>query len=85
MTRKKHSAVMQSAGEMINVKEVYRNEWKYLLSNQNLSMLKSRLQEVMELDEHTPKEGKYLIHSLYFDDYQNGWIVGFCFLCTSRM
>ena len=26
---------------------------------------------MMELDEHTPKEGKYLIHSLYFDDYKD--------------
>ena len=25
----------------------------------------------MELDPHTPKEGRYLIHSLYFDDYKD--------------
>ena len=25
----------------------------------------------MELDSHTPKEGRYLIHSLYFDDYKD--------------
>lgn len=32
-------------------------------------MLKSRLSKVMELDAHTPPGGRYLIHSLYFDDY----------------
>jgi len=25
----------------------------------------------MELDPHTPKDGRYLIHSLYFDDYKD--------------
>ncbi len=25
----------------------------------------------MQLDMHTPKEGRYIIHSLYFDDYKN--------------
>ena len=34
-------------------------------------MLQSRLSQVMELDPHTPKDGKYLIHSLYFDDYKD--------------
>ena len=55
---------------MINIK-VYRNEWKYLLSNQQLSMLKSRISQVMELDSHTSENGRYIIHSLYFDDYKN--------------
>ena len=36
----------------------YRSEWKYLLTNQELSLLKSRLSEVMELDPHTPKSRK---------------------------
>lgn len=49
----------------------YRNEWKYILNNQDLSLLKSRIDEVMELDPHTPKKGRYLIHSLYFDDYKD--------------
>jgi hypothetical protein len=49
----------------------YRNEWKYILSNQDLSLLKSRLEQVMELDPHTPPNGRYLIHSLYFDDYKD--------------
>ena len=32
----------------------YRSEWKYILTNQELSLLKSRLSEVMEIDSHTP-------------------------------
>lgn len=36
-----------------NIK-VYRSEWKYTLTNQELSLLKSRLSEVMEIDPHTP-------------------------------
>ncbi len=49
----------------------YRNEWKYSLSNVELSLLKTRLSEVMELDSHTPPKGRYVIHSLYFDDYKD--------------
>lgn len=41
------------------------------MSNQSLSLLKSRISEVMELDPHTPKKGTYLIHSLYYDDYKD--------------
>ena len=55
---------------MIIIK-VYRSEWKYTLTNQELSLLKSRLSEVMEIDSHTPPRGRYLIHSLYFDDYKD--------------
>ena len=51
--------------------KVYRSEWKYTLTNQELSLLKSRLSEVMEIDSHTPPGGRYLIHSLYFDDYKD--------------
>lgn len=36
-----------------------------------MSLLKSRLSKVLELDAHTPKGGRYLIHSLYFDDYKD--------------
>ncbi len=34
-------------------------------------MLKSRISQVLELDPHTPSNGRYLIHSLYFDDYKD--------------
>ena len=55
---------------MIDIK-VYRNEWKYLLSNQELSLLNSRISKILEIDPHTPSNGRYLIHSLYFDDHDN--------------
>ena len=41
------------------------------MSNQELSLLKNRLSAVMELDSHTPSRGRYVIHSLYFDDYKD--------------
>lgn len=41
----------------MNIKK-YRSEWKYTLTNQQLSLLKSRLSEIMELDPHTPPERK---------------------------
>ena len=50
---------------------IYRNEWKYQLNNQNLVLLKSRLEKVLSLDPHTPANGRYLTHSLYFDDYKD--------------
>ena len=53
-----------------NIKK-YRNEWKYSLTNQELSLLKSRISEVLQLDPHTPEKGRYIIHSLYFDDYKD--------------
>lgn len=49
----------------------YRSEWKYLLNNHDLSLLKERISKVLELDSHTPVTGRYLIHSLYFDNYRN--------------
>ncbi len=41
------------------------------MTNQELSLLKSRVSQVLELDPHTHSNGRYLIHSLYFDDYKN--------------
>jgi len=55
----------------VKIIKKYRNEWKYSLNNQELSLLKSRLSSVMDLDSHTPEKGRYVIHSLYFDDYKD--------------
>ena len=55
----------------VNVIKKYRNEWKYILTNQEFSLLNSRLSQVLELDSHTSKDGRYIIHSLYFDDYKD--------------
>ena len=42
----------------------YRSEWKYILTNQELSLLKSRLSEIMEIDSHTPPGRK--VHNTFF-------------------
>ena len=47
---------------MRNIK-VYRSEWKYTLTNQELSLLKSRLSKVMEIDSHTPP-GRKIFNTL---------------------
>lgn len=52
----------------------YRNELKYLISEQQIAMLSCRLDGVLAADVHAGKGGgrkQYLIRSLYFDDYQN--------------
>ena len=54
----------------------YRSEWKYLLNNQDLSLLKNKISKVLEIDPHTPDNGRYLIHSLYFDNYRNDSLYG---------
>ncbi len=54
----------------------YRSEWKYLLRNQELSSMKERVSKILELDPHTPSCGRYLIHSLYFDNYRNDSLYG---------
>ena len=49
----------------------YRHELKYLVSQAQIPLLKSRIQGFMELDPHVKEKGFYNIRSLYFDDYQN--------------
>lgn len=48
----------------------YRNEWKYIVSNNDLTLIENKLSLVLKKDEHL-KNGKYIIHSLYFDDLYN--------------
>lgn len=51
-------------------KEIYRNEWKYLISTSEKELLKLRLKPFLVADPHA-QDGGYLIRSLYFDDYWN--------------
>lgn len=44
----------------------YRSEWKYTLTNQELSLLKSRLSEILEIDPHTPPGRKILNSFIIF-------------------
>ncbi len=49
-------------------REFYRNEWKYLISKWEAELLKQRLSPFLGRDAHAVN-GKYMIRSLYFDDY----------------
>ncbi|WP_373218657.1 polyphosphate polymerase domain-containing protein [Ruminococcus sp. 5_1_39BFAA] len=48
----------------------YRNEWKYFISLWEARLLRERLLPFMETDPYAV-DGKYMIRSLYFDDYWN--------------
>ena len=48
----------------------YRNEWKYQCQDAVLLGVMERLQAVLAPDSNAPG-GKYIIHSLYFDDIYN--------------
>ena len=49
----------------------YRSEWKYSISISHASKIRERLEAVLERDVHAKENGKYEIHSMYFDDFQN--------------
>lgn len=49
----------------------YRHELKYVVSAQQIAVLRSRIRYLMDLDVHAGEDGKYTIRSTYFDDYQN--------------
>jgi len=46
----------------------YRNEWKYACTEKELSKIENRVRDVLSLDSHAGSDGKYTVHSLYFDD-----------------
>ena len=50
--------------------EKYRHEYKYIISDKQMEILKSRVSGIMPKDAHT-ENGQYNIRSLYFDDYYN--------------
>lgn len=50
--------------------EKYRNELKYLISEKEMILIRNRLQNIMKIDSHV-KGDRYLIRSLYFDDYRD--------------
>lgn len=49
----------------------FRNEWKYLCDNNDLIQIENKLDKVLQLDDHIKNNNKYIIHSLYFDDFSN--------------
>ena len=50
--------------------EKYRNELKYLISEKEMILIRNRLRNIMKIDSHV-KDDRYLIRSLYFDDYRD--------------
>ncbi len=55
---------------MKNIKN-YRSEWKYCEKEADLLAIKQRLSAILDRDPHAGENGRYSIHSLYFDDYKN--------------
>ena len=49
----------------------YRHEWKFNVSDSELTMINNKISRLLSYDEHINNNGIYFIHSLYFDDYAN--------------
>lgn len=52
-------------------KEGFRHELKYYISYAQYIELRNRLRTVMQSDLHTGADGRYLIRSIYFDNYMD--------------
>ena len=50
---------------------MWRHEYKYLITNGQLEVLRTRVQSLMLPDPYTNGQGNYRIRSLYWDDYNN--------------
>lgn len=62
--------MLRKLGGVVCIKQ-YRNEWKYICTEADLAKLNERISQVLELDCNSDFDGKYEIHSLYFDDFKN--------------
>lgn len=49
----------------------YRHELKYVISQAQIPLLRTRIEPFMRLDPHAAPDGLYTIRSVYFDDYYN--------------
>ena len=54
-----------------NIIKKYRNEWKYCEKEADLVVLRERLSRILEHDSYADEDGKYEVHSLYFDNYKD--------------
>lgn len=50
-------------------KKIWRNEIKYVCSEEELIQIESGIRHICRLDPHADENGKYRVRSLYFDDY----------------
>lgn len=54
----------------------YRHENKYFINQAGYQMLRTRLQAMLETDSHiVHSDGRYMIRSLYFDDYNQSGLL----------
>ncbi len=49
----------------------YRHEYKYVVSDAQIALIKNRIEGLMILDPHSGDEGMYNIRSIYFDNFFN--------------
>lgn len=49
----------------------YRHELKYVISQAQIPLLRTRIKPFVKLDPHAGPDGLYTIRSVYFDDYYN--------------
>ena len=47
----------------------HRHEFKYVVTEQQIAQLRTRLEGIMRIDPHVGPDGSYHLRSLYFDDY----------------
>lgn len=55
----------------MNQTEKFRHERKYRIGYLQYIELRNRLRTVMQSDIHTGENGRYLIRSIYFDNYMD--------------
>ena len=55
---------------MVYIKQ-YRSEWKYICKESDLARVNERISGVLEPDCNSGADGRYEIHSLYFDDFKD--------------
>lgn len=49
----------------------YRNEWKYECNEMEKKIIENKISSILPLDSHSNSDGIYIVHNLYFDDYNN--------------
>lgn len=54
-----------------DARKSYRHEYKYLLNAADEAVLKMRAEGLLSPDPHVGRDGKYIVRSLYFDDWDD--------------
>ncbi len=53
------------------MKNLHRTEYKYLISKEQIQILRNRIENLFSTDTYCNNEHKYSVSSLYFDNYDN--------------